>query len=96
MAAKEVIVAQPCVLVEGQLSSPQKVYLGVEKDILCVIPPKKVAAALMSAFYAFNMEYTAGCSNFYSFFEKVFFDMRLSGKKQRLGSVLSLVMPHLE
>ena len=95
-AAKGVSVAQPCILVKGRLSSPQKAYLVVEKNILCEIIPKEAVVALMSAFYAFNMQYTPGCSNLYSFFERVFFDMHLSGKKQRVGSVLSLIMPHME
>ena len=88
--------AQPCVLVKGQVSSPLKAYLVVEKEVLCEIVMKEVAAALMCAFYTFNMQYTPGCNNLYSFFEKIFFGTPLTGKKQRVGSVLSLLMPRVE
>ena len=89
------MVAQPCVIVEGELSSPLTAYLVVEKEVLCKISKDEAVTALMSAFYVFNMQYTPGCSNLYSFFE-VFFNTRLTGKKQRVGSVLSLIMPHVE
>ena len=70
-AAKGITVAQPCILIKGRLSALQETYLVVEKDILCAIPPKEAVTALMSAFYAFNIQYTPGCSNLYSFFESV-------------------------
>ena len=45
--ARNIIVAQSCVIVQGQVSSPLKAYLVVEKEVLCEILMTEVVAALV-------------------------------------------------
>ena len=47
-------------------------------------PPKELPLVLVSAFYAYNMHYTEGFTNLYTFLEVVFFNHKKPAKKTNL------------
>ncbi len=66
--------AQPCIIVRGQLVTEFKdAVLVIEKKFVTTFDPKEAPLLLLGAFYVFNMHYTEGCINLYTFFEVVFF-----------------------
>jgi len=64
--------AQPCIVVRGTLNAIKVTVLVVERKAMTTFPPIDTPLVPLGAFYAYNMHYTAGCKNFYSFFEVVF------------------------
>lgn len=88
-AIQAVPTAQPCLLIKGKLEKIEDAFLIIEKDVLTKIKPTDAPLVLLGAFYAFNMHYTEGCKNFYSFFETVFFNKNRPAKKTRLAAILA-------
>ena len=88
-AVKGAATAQPCVIIRGRLNSVKDAVLVVEKEAVTTFPPKQSPLILLSAFYAFNMHYTEGCKNLYSFFEVVFLKYKKPAKKTRLAAILA-------
>ena len=83
-AAAEVSTPQPCVVVV------KDAFLVIEKQIVCRIPDlTDLPAVLLAAFYTFNLHYTEGCSNLYSFFEVTLLGKKIGGRKTRLAGVLA-------
>ena len=81
-AAAEVSIPQPCVVVKDA-------FLVIEKQIVCRIPDlTDLPAVLLAALYTFNLHYTEGCSNLYSFFEVTLLG-KIGGRKTRLAGVLA-------
>ena len=63
-------VVQPCTAFRGTLASPVDAFLCVEKTVLSKLTRlKDIGLILIASFYAFNMHYTPGLTNFYMFFE---------------------------
>ena len=60
------------IIVRGKANDPKDAYLATEGQLLCMLPLEKAPYVLSAAFYAFNMQYTAGCTNFYSFWSICF------------------------
>ncbi len=81
--------AHPCVIVRGPLDAIKDAALVVEKRVITTFPPKELPLVLVSAFYAYNMHYTEACTNFYTFFEVVFFKHKKPAKKTRLTAILA-------
>ena len=91
-AVASVLVAQPCVIIKGKLSGDIKeAILVVEKKIVCSFPAKDTILILVSAFYVFNMHYTVGCTNLFSFFDVLFFKQN-KPKKTRLAAVIAKLL----
>lgn len=87
------MVAQPCVIIKGKLSSEIKeAILIVEKRIICPFPAKDTTLFLISAFYVFNMHYTIGCTNLFSFFDVVFFRQKKPSQKTRLAAIMAKLL----
>ena len=63
------------IIVRGKANDPKDAYPATEGQLLCLLPLEKAPYVLLTAFYAFNMQYTAGCTNFYSFLEYLFLDV---------------------
>ena len=92
-AVSSISVAQPSVIVKGKLSSNIKeAILVVEKKIICLFPAKDTTLLLISAFYVFNMHYTVGCTNLFSFFDVIFFKQKKPTKKTRLAAVIAKLL----
>ena len=70
--AKKIEHPQPAVLVRGETKKPHDAYICTEGQVLCSIPLDEATYALLCVFYTFNMQYTSGCTNFYSFLEYIF------------------------
>lgn len=79
---------QPLIIVKGCLQEPKEAYLVVDRMILCKLKLANVPLALLAAFYVFNVHYTPGCSNFYTFLESYFLSLK-PPKKARIGNFLS-------
>ena len=60
-----ITINQPCIIIKENGKIIQAVLVE-EREIICTFEPKEAGPVLLSAFYAFNMYYTEGCSNFYS------------------------------
>ena len=63
LAAQKMTVPQPYIIALGTVDNVESTFLVVEKQIHCQITPKEIAVTLLSAFWAFSMEYTPGCCN---------------------------------
>ena len=85
--AQEVPCPQPCLLVKGE--QMKELYLVIEKTVICKVPASAAPLALLSAYYCFNLHYTLGCNNLYSFFEVVFLGRKRPAKKTQLAYVLA-------
>ena len=97
---KEVIQAvstgQPCFVIKGiKLEAIEDALLIMEKDAvtklhgsLRFILGSFYTYIYTGSFYTFNMHYTKGCKNFYSFFETVFCTKKAS-KKTKLAAILA-------
>ena len=88
-AVQGVPTAQPCIVVRGTLDVLKEVILVVEKKTVTTFQPKELPLILLGAFYAYNMHYTEGCKNLYSFFEVVFLDRSKPTKKTRLSAIVA-------
>ena len=65
----------PIVIVTGDYKNPNEAFLVCEKKILCEISIKEIPIFLLPLFYAFNMCYPKGCTNFYTFIESAIFNI---------------------
>ena len=63
--------------------------LIAEKSILSTFNAQDAATVLLSVFYAFNIHYTEGCSNFYSALEIILLNQKKPPRKTRLSAILS-------
>ena len=68
--AKSVPFPQPCLIVAKSGEEFKYTYVATEGQVLCKVP-----VVLLCVFYALNMQYTHGCTNFYSFLEHLFLDI---------------------
>ncbi len=89
---KDVPFPQPCLWVVPSstiLGRINEVELVIEKEKIATIPAKKALLVLLSTFYAFNMEYTEGCSNFYTALEIIFFHSKRDPSKIKVNRLLA-------
>ena len=82
-AVEGVPTAQPCIVVRGTLNAIKDTVLVLERKAVTTFPPNDTPLVLLGAFYAYNMHYTEGCKNFYSFLEVVF--LKCKNSQKRLG-----------
>ena len=73
--AKSVPFPQPCLIVAKSGEEFKYTYVATEGQVLCKVPAEKAPFVLLCVFYALNMQYTHGCTNFYSFLEHLFLDI---------------------
>ena len=76
-SAKAVEFPQPCLIVRKMIEDPRaptEAYVATEGQVLCKVPLEQAPFVLLSTFYTFNMQYTNGCTNFYSFLEYLFLE----------------------
>ena len=76
-AAENVPTSQPTIVVQKNMEA----FLIIEKLPICKVPLGDLPLTLLAAFYTFNLHYPEGCSNLYSFFEKILLKIKHSGKK---------------
>ena len=88
-AVKHVPTAQPCIVVRGKVNHVKEAVLVVEKKAVTTFRLKELPSILLGAFYAYNMHYTEGCKNVYSFFEVVFLNHKKPAKKTRLSAIIA-------
>jgi hypothetical protein len=69
---------EPYLIIFGVQQTPQQCFLIVDQEILCEIDEDDCAFALMSAFFVFNICYTKGLSNVFTFFEHVLLNINHS------------------
>lgn len=67
----------------------QETVLVVDNQEITTFNPTNIALVLLSAFYAYNMHYTEGCTNFYSALETLFLRRKKPARKTRLSAFLS-------
>ena len=65
----------PYIILSGRKEQLQS-FLVVDKSLVCECPLNNVPVILLSAFFSFNICYTPGCHNFFSFLEYVFLDYK--------------------
>ena len=65
----------PIVIVTGDYKNPNEAFLVCEKKILSEISIKEIPIFLLASFYAFNMCYPKGYTNFYTFIESAIFNI---------------------
>ena len=92
-AVEAVPTAQPCIVVRGRLDGIKDTVLVVERKAVTTFPPCEAPLLLLGAFYCYNMHYTEGCKNLYSFFEVVFLKRNKPSKKTRLTAILAKLSP---
>ena len=63
----------------------------MERQLLSKVSLNMVPFVLLSAFYAFNMHYTSGCTNNFSFIEPIFLDANLP-KRSKLHHFITSLM----
>ena len=50
---------------------PIEAILVAERELLCKVPIQDIGLLLLSTFYVFDMQYTPGLINFYTFIETI-------------------------
>lgn len=71
----DIPVPQPLMVVRGSLQHPKDVYLAADKVLICKVEIDHIPVALMAAFYTFNVQYTPGLANFFTFMETYLLDI---------------------
>ena len=78
-------VVQPCIAIRWTLASPVGAFLCVEKTVLSKLTRlEDIGLILIASFYAFNMHYTLGLTNFYIFFEYFMLNQKMPKEKPKL------------
>lgn len=70
--AKDAKFPQPFVVVRGEVRNLHDGFMCVEGKVVCEVPLDSIPYILLCVFYTFNLQYTQGCTNFYSFMEYLF------------------------
>jgi len=66
---------EPYVLVLGSLKVPKQSFLIIDCEMVNEIDIQDVPLALLSCFFVFNICYTRGCGNVYTFLEHALFSL---------------------
>ena len=91
VAALEVAGRAPTVIVKERLDGEVECAVVCEGRVLCVVPGVEVPLVVLSAYYAFNMEYPAGLKNLLTFLGIVLFDIV---PKKKLNSKLTRALSY--
>ena len=82
--------AQPIVIIRGTPKNPADGYLVCEKSLLSKINVGDLPIALFATYYVFNMQYCAGCINFFTFLEAIFLNIA-APKKTKINHLLNML-----
>lgn len=82
--------AQPTVVIRGTPKHPADGYLVCEKSLLSKINVEDLPIALFATYYVFNMQYCAGCTNFFTFLEAIFLNIA-APKKTKINHLLTML-----
>ena len=83
-------VVQPCIAIMWTLASPVGAFLCVEKTVVSKLTRlKDIGLTLIASFYAFNMHYTLGLTNFYILFECFMLNQKMSKGKTKLVHLMT-------
>ena len=82
--------AQPIVIIRGTPKHPADGYLVCEKSLLSKINLSDLPIALFATYYVFNMQYCAGCTNFFTFLEVIFLNIAVP-KKTKINHLLNML-----
>jgi len=89
-AEKQVQILQPCIVVRGKMSTPKDAYLIIERTTMCKLTHfEQIPLALVASFYTFNMHYTSGLVNFYTFLECYFMKYKVPKERARVGHLMA-------
>ena len=84
MAAETHPHIHPCLLVkERDDMEVMEVHMVAENHVIMEVPPETIAAALLAAYYSFNMEYPRGLKGTFLLLEKLILEKH-SQKEPRL------------
>ena len=85
-------VPQPCIIIRGSLSKPKDAFLAAEQVVLCKIPyacMREIGLILLTSFYSFNMHYTQGLTNLFTFMKCYVFGHKVPKEKTRIGHLMA-------
>ena len=88
--AKKLEQAQPIVIIRGTPKHPKDAHLVCERSLLSKINVADLPIALFATYYVFNMQYCAGCTNFFSFLEAIFLNIA-APKKTKINHLLNML-----
>lgn len=80
---------QPCLIACCVGGEVKQCYVVIEKKILCSVNIDVAVLVTFCSFFVFNMHYTSGCTNLYTFFEYLFLDTCVPKRKPRISSFIS-------
>lgn len=66
---------EPYVLVLGSFKLPKQAFLIVDDEVVSEIEIQDIPLALLSSFSVFNICYTKGCNNVYTFLERALLNL---------------------
>lgn len=77
-------------MIRGTFENPKDGFLVVEKTFLAKIPSiMDVPLILLAAFYIFDMQYTIGLTNLYTFLEYYLLGKKIPKGKTRIAHLVS-------
>ena len=68
--------SEPYILIVGSMEEPAQAFLVVDQEILLEFEVCDSALAIVSVFFVFNICYTKGLINVFSFLETIIFDLK--------------------
>ena len=70
---------------------PAQVFLVVDNELLYEINEKDCVLGLLASFFVFNICYTKGCCNMYTFLEMLLFNTNLSNAPTSVCHFLAII-----
>ena len=85
---------QPCLLVVCKNGDVKNCYIVIEKNVLCSVNIDIAIILLFACFFAFNMEYTSGCTNLFTFLKHLFLETKIPNRRTQISSFISELVRH--
>ena len=90
MAARDVITAEPTIVIRGNIVQIKDAFLVIEKEMVCKLPNiTEVALILLASFYVFNKRHTGVFSNLFILLEYSMMGRSVLRKKTRVCNFLA-------
>ena len=68
---------------------PKDGFLACEKTLMSKVKLVDIPIVLFATYYVFNMEYSIGCSNYFSFLEVIF--LNCATKRNKINHLLNML-----
>ena len=88
MEAQELPYPGPVLLVRGSIQAHKDIYLVCNRSCLCKVSLANIPLILFACFYVFHLQYSEGCTTFFSFFDSFFLDHKVV-RRPRLTHLLT-------